>query len=111
MACFAAPLAVGIVTAVFGKKIPAKYHIGWFNALVFGGSLGLLVEHLASGEIVPYPPFLTAMANPADAAAMFAEILSIGVPMLIACAGIWAILVVGANYIGAKAKARARHTA
>ncbi|MFH1722755.1 MAG: hypothetical protein ABH950_09160 [Candidatus Altiarchaeota archaeon] len=93
MACFTAPAAVGIVTTVFRKKIPAKYHIEWFNTLVWGGSAGLFLEHLASGEIVPYPPFLTAMANPADTVTMLAEILAIGVPMLLACVGLWAIMV------------------
>lgn len=111
MACFSAPLAAGILTTVFRKKIPAKYHISWFNTLVFGGSAGLLLEHLSSGEIVPYPPFLTAMANPADAALMFAEILSIGIPMLLACVGVWAVMVFAANHMAASAKSSTVHRA
>jgi LytS/YehU family sensor histidine kinase len=101
MACFAAPLAAGLLTSAFRRRIPGKYRIEWFNALVFGGSLGLAVEHLASGEIVLYPPFLTAMGSPADAAVMLSEIASIGVPMLIACAGVWASMVAIANWIEA----------
>ncbi|MBU0762656.1 MAG: hypothetical protein KKD39_06485 [Candidatus Altiarchaeota archaeon] len=105
MACFSAPLAVGIITTVCRKKIPAKYHIGWFNTLVWGGSAGLFIEHLISGEIVVYPPFLSAMANPADTAVMLAEILHIGVPMLLACIGVWAVMVYAANYLEGQAKA------
>ncbi len=104
MACFTAPAAAAAVTTVFRNKIPAKYHIEWFNALVWGGSAGLLLEHLASGEIVPYPPFLTAMASPAETAVMVAEIISIGVPMLLACATVWAVMVVAVNRIGQSAK-------
>lgn len=111
MACFSAPAAAAVITTVFRKKIPAKYHIQWFNTLVWGGSAGLFLEHLASGEIVPYPPFLTAMANPADAAVMFAEIMAIGVPMLLACTGVWAIMVLAANYIEHSVKTKAAQIA
>ena len=111
MACFSAPAAAALITTIFRKKIPEKYHIQWFNFLVWGGSAGLLIEHLASGEIVPYPPFLTAMANPADTAVMFAEILAIGVPMLLACTGVWAIMVFAANYMENSVKTKATQTA
>ena len=105
MACFSAPATAAIITTVFKKKIPEKYHIGWFNTLVWGGSAGLFIEHLASGEIVTYPPFLTAMESPAETAVMLAEIMSIGVPMLAASAVIWAIMVVTANHIENSVKA------
>ena len=99
MACFTAPAATAIITTLFRKKISARYHIEWFNTLVLGGSAGLFLEHLASGEIVPYWPFLTAMATPADTAVMLAEIMSIGVPMLLACFGVWAVMVIAVNKI------------
>jgi len=95
MACFTAAAAVGLFTTLFRKKIPKKYHIDWLNMLIWGGVLGLTVEHLASGEIVPYPPFLTAMKSPAETAVMLQEIASIGIPMLLACLTVWA----GAVYI------------
>ena len=94
MACFAAPAALGIVTTVFRKKFPKKWHINWLNTMIFGGAIALGVEHVAHGEIVPWPPFLTAMSNPADAAAMFGEILAVGVPMTIALVFVWVVMVV-----------------
>lgn len=94
MACFAAPLALGIITTVFRKKFPEKWHINWLNTMIFGGAIALGVEHVASGEIVPWPPFLTAMSNPADTAAMFGEIIAVGIPMTIALAFVWAVMVV-----------------
>ena len=111
MACFSAPMATAIITTIFRKKIPEKYHIKWFNTLVWGGSAGLFIEHLASGEIVPYSPFLTAMANPADTAIMFAEIMSIGVPMLLACLGIWALMVSSTAYLEHSTQNKAKQTA
>lgn len=94
MACFIVPASVGLFTAVFGKKFPKKWHIGWLNAMIFGGAVGLAVEHYAHGEIVPWPPFLTAMASPAETATMFNEMAAVGIPMTIALVLVWAVLVV-----------------
>ncbi|MFH1404297.1 MAG: hypothetical protein ABIH11_08525 [Candidatus Altiarchaeota archaeon] len=110
MACFSAPMATAVITTIFRKRIPEKYHIGWFNTLAWGGSAGLMIEHLASGEIVPYPPFLTAMANPVDAAVMLSEIMSIGIPMLLACVGVWMAMVYTAAYLEQDAKATVGHS-
>ncbi|MDD5111857.1 MAG: hypothetical protein PHG85_04885, partial [Candidatus Altiarchaeota archaeon] len=68
MACFAAPAALAIVTTAFRKSIPEKYRINWLNAMLWGGVTMFAVEHAANGEIVPYFPYITAMANPADTA-------------------------------------------
>jgi hypothetical protein len=43
----------------------------------------LAFEHLWHGEIVPWPPFLTAMNNPADIAPMLHEIATIGIGMAV----------------------------
>jgi hypothetical protein len=94
MACFTASLAVGIITTVFRKKFPEQWHINWLNAMIWGGSIALLVEHVAHGEIVPWPPFLTAMSNPADTAAMLGEIVTVGIPMTIALILTWVAMVV-----------------
>jgi hypothetical protein len=89
MACFTAPAALGVATFVFRKKFPEKWHIGWLNTMILGATVALGVDHIASGEIVPYPPFLSAMANPADTAAMFGEIVSVGIPMAVALVIVW----------------------
>lgn len=93
MACFIAPLSLGIVTTVFRKKIPENLKIGWLNIMIFGGAIMLAVEHIAHGEIVLYPPFLTAMMTPADIAAMLQEMAVIGGTMTIAMVAIWAVMV------------------
>ncbi len=98
MACFLVPAAVGVVTTVFRKKIPEKLHIKWFNTMIWGAVLALLVEHIWHGEVVPWPPFLTAMGDPGDTAAMLTEMGQIGVPMLIAVTAVWAAMVLIYNH-------------
>jgi hypothetical protein len=104
-------MAAAIVTTIFRGKIPEKYHINWFNTLVWGGTAGLALEHIAHGEIVPYPPFLTAMTNPADMTVMFHEVMTIGVAMLLVCLATWAIMLYVAWYIEHSAKIKAKQTA
>lgn len=111
MACFTAPMSVAIVTTLLRKKIPEKYHINWLNILLWGGTAGLALEHIAHQEIVPYFPFLTAMKSTADTAIMVQEILTIGVGMLTACVVVWVIMVTVASMIEAKSTTRARQVA
>ena len=84
MACFIAPLSLGIVTTVFRKKVPENLKIGWLNIMILGGAIMLAVEHIAHGEIVLYPPFLTAMQTPAEIPAMLQEMAVVGGTMTIA---------------------------
>ena len=99
MACFLVAATVGVFTTAFRNKIPEKYHINWLNIMIWGGVLALLVEHIWHGEIVPWPPFLTAMSDPSDTAEMLAEMGEIGVPMLLIIVAAWAIMVFVANRV------------
>lgn len=93
MACFIAPMSLGIVTTIFRKKFPEKLKIGWLNIMIWGGAIMLAVEHIAHGEIVLYPPFLTAMENPADIPIMLQEMATIGGTMTITILFIWIVMV------------------
>jgi hypothetical protein len=93
MACFIAPMVTGIVTTVFRKKIPAALKISWLNIMLWGGVGMLTIEHIAHGEIVLYPPFLTAMQNTANIPVMLKEIALVGGTMTLAVVLIWAVLV------------------
>uniref|UniRef100_A0A7C6A8K4 Uncharacterized protein n=1 Tax=candidate division WOR-3 bacterium TaxID=2052148 RepID=A0A7C6A8K4_UNCW3 len=99
MACFLVPATTAAVTTSFRKKISAKYHLDWLNAMLWGGVIMLLVEHIAHREIVFYPPFLTAMQNPNDIPTMLKEMATIGLPMTLAIVLVWMIMVVIANKI------------
>ena len=73
MACFTIPLAEGIILSV-AKKIAfkkdaesaLKARLGHLENMLYGGSFLLAIEHIYHGEVVLYPPFLTAMRNPED---------------------------------------------
>jgi len=93
MACFITPMATGIITTIFRKKIPAALKISWLNIMLWGGVAMLVIDHIANGEIVLYPPFLTAMQNPAAIPSMVQEIVIVGGTMTLAIVLIWAILV------------------
>jgi len=93
MACFIAPLSLGIATTIFRKKIPENLKIGWLNIMIFGGAIMLAVEHIAHEEIILYPPFLTAIQTPAEIPVMLQEMLVVGVTMIIAVVCIWAVMV------------------
>jgi hypothetical protein len=86
-------MATGIMTTVFRKKIPAALKIGWLNIMLWGGVAMLAIEHIAHGEVVFYPPFLTAMQNPADIPVMLQEWATVGGTMTIAIVVAWVILV------------------
>ena len=99
MACFLAPATAALITTSIKKKISPKYHIEWLNAMLWGGVVMLAVEHLTHGEIVPYPPFLTAMQNPADIPVMLQELATIGGAMTIAIVAVWIVMILVANQV------------
>ncbi|MGN1119231.1 MAG: hypothetical protein ACI4Q4_02660, partial [Oscillospiraceae bacterium] len=91
MACFIVPATEAIVTTVAQKAL--KHHeektgeettlhisekLGWLNKMLWGGSALLAFEHVWHGEVTPWFPFLTAAADPADAAEMLREMATSG---------------------------------
>ncbi len=93
MACFLAPAVAAIITAGVGKKVPSKYHTEWLSTMLWGGVVMLAVEHIAHGEVVFYPPFLTAMQNPADILVMLQEIATVGGAMTLAIVMVWTVMI------------------
>lgn len=105
MACFLVPTIIGIGAHSQKKRLPESWHAGWLAAMILGGAAGLAVEHVAHGEIVPWPPFLTAMATPAQTAVMLQEMAAVGIPMTLALVAAWAILAYAYNRLPAESKA------
>lgn len=104
MACFIVPAAEAAVTTIVSKavksaegkemaeaevKIPLSRKLGWLNKLLWGGSGLLAFEHVWHGEITPWFPFLSAAANPVDAAQMLREMSVTGVGMAAAVTLAW----------------------
>ncbi|MCD6571663.1 MAG: hypothetical protein J7K62_00115 [Thermoplasmata archaeon] len=106
MACFLVPGAEAVVTTVIqkavGKEKAEKWKLGWLNTLLWGGVILLAVEHIWHGEIVLWPPFLTAMRNPADVAPMLHEMATIGTAMAIVITLTWIVLVALATILPEK---------
>lgn len=124
MACFLAPAAEAIVMTIVKKSmekkeaqkvvlnsetgasdnhaeagIPWSRKLSWLTNLLWGGVFLLAIEHIWHGEVVPWPPFLTAMNNPADIMPMLQEIASVGTSMAILVTLVWAVLVIVADHI------------
>jgi hypothetical protein len=122
MACFLVPAGEAVVTTVVQKviekqgkkggeeksaeaKIKWGKRLGWLNKMLWGGSLLLALEHIWHGEIIATPPFLTAMQNSADTAAMLHEMATVGVAMAVAITFVWGIMVLVSE---AKSRAASR---
>lgn len=119
MACFLVPVGEAVVTTVVQKVVEKRekkavergekkvsgggtasigvrwsQRLGWLNKMLWGGSILLALEHLWHGEIVPWPPFLTAMETPGEVAPMLHEMATYGVAMAVVVTVVWAIMVV-----------------
>ncbi|MCD6170941.1 MAG: hypothetical protein J7J36_00765 [Thermoplasmata archaeon] len=106
MACFLVPGSEAVVTTllqkVVGKEKAEKWKLNWLNTMLWGGFILLAIEHVWHGEVVPWPPFLTAMKNPADTAAMLHEMATAGLAMAIVVTITWAIMVLVASILPKK---------
>jgi hypothetical protein len=122
MACFLAPAGVAIVTTIVQKVVKKKERAGagdqmqkttgkwtqrlrWLNTMLWGGVILLALEHIWHGEVVPWPPFLTAMQTPGDVGPMLHEIATYGVTMAAVILVAWGILVGIAEVVERRAKA------
>ncbi len=125
MACFLVPTAEAIVTTVIAKSAakeekkdytelsaetgaevhekPAKMSfirkLRWLSNMLWGGAVLLCFEHLWHGEVVPFPPFLTAASDPADTAVMLHEMSTVGVCMAILITAVWVGMVIVSHVI------------
>ena len=109
MACFLVPAGEAVVATVVSKvsekkgheeaasdgtvKIPFSQKLKWLTNLLWGGSALLAFEHVWHGEVVPWFPFLTAAADPADAAEMLHEMATVGVSMAVLVTVVWLVMV------------------
>ena len=107
MACFLVSAAEAVVVTAVEKveekkelqtaekkeekvtKVPFSRKLKWLTWMLWGGAVLLAFEHVWHGEVVPWFPFLTAMADPADAAEMFHEMATVGVSMAVLITVVW----------------------
>ncbi|MEM1701869.1 MAG: hypothetical protein QXP02_03075 [Desulfurococcaceae archaeon] len=92
MACFITPLVIGVVVGILSKtskSLRDKLKLNILAYMLIGGALILIAEHAWHGEIVTYPPFLTAMQNPIDVSVILHEIGISGGFMSLAVIATW----------------------
>ncbi len=134
MACFLVSATVGIGTAVarhivkhhenklelegktqlpekFGSDVKWSKKLGYLELTLFSGSFVLALEHILHGEVVPFPPFLTAASDPAETAEMLSEMGTRGVAMLVTLVAAWAIGVFVVDYFKFKKRKENRKEA
>ncbi len=92
-------------------KIPLSRKLKWLTSLLTGGAVLLMFEHIWHGEVVPWFPFLTAMSNAEDAAAMFHEMATVGVCMALLITVVWGVMCVVADALVKKSNAEASEKA
>ena len=81
------------------EKIPFSRKLRWLTWLLWGGAILLAFEHVWHGEVVPWFPFLTAMADPADKAEMLHEMATVGVTMAVLITVVWIGICLAADAI------------
>jgi hypothetical protein len=102
MACFLVPMALAIITSIIQKtarSLAEKLKLWILNTLLWGGVILLALEHVWHGEVVPWSPFLTAMANPADIPVMLHEMATVGTAMSIATFLTWGTILTITHYM------------
>lgn len=82
----------------FGSDIKWSQKLSYLELTLFSGSFLLAIEHILHGEVVPFPPFLTAASNPADLAEMLTEMGTVGFAMLAILLVAWGVGVLIADY-------------
>lgn len=114
MACFLVPMGEAIVTTAVQKVVERRekkvddrktksaglkwsVKLSWLNKLLWGGTILLALEHAWHGEIVPWPPFLTAMESAGGVATMLHEMATVGVAMALTVTAVWGIIVLVAE--------------
>ncbi len=101
MACFLIPMALAIITSIVQRgamRLAERLRLWVLNTLLWGGVILLALEHLWHGEVVPWPPFLTAMANPVDIPAMLHEMATAGTAISAATIATWGAILTVSHY-------------
>ena len=83
----------------FGSDIKWSKKLAYLELTLFTGSFVLAGEHMIHGEVVPFPPFLTAASDPSETSEMLHEMGTTGVLMLGLLVVGWAIGVFVADLI------------
>ena len=82
----------------FGSETKWSKKLAYLELMLFAGSFVLAIEHIIHGEIVPFPPFFTAVGE-GETIEMLKEMGTVGVGMLGILLVVWGIGVLVSDYI------------
>ena len=83
----------------FGSDVKWSKKLSYLELTLWTGSFLLAGEHILHGEVVPYPPFLSAMSSAEDTAEMLQEMGTVGVSMFLLLIVAWAVGVLIVDYV------------
>jgi hypothetical protein len=92
MACFIVPSVLAVIVSIVRRIVKGslkELNLGLLEGLLWGGAGILALEHVWHGEVVPWPPFLTAMQSPGEWVVAVHEMLTVGTAMTLATVGVW----------------------
>jgi hypothetical protein len=92
MACFIVPSVLAVIVSIVRRVVKGslkELNLGLLEGLLWGGAGILALEHVWHGEVVPWPPFLTAMQSPEEWVVAVHEILTVGTAMTLTTVGVW----------------------
>ncbi len=92
-------------------KISLSRKLSWLKYMLWGGVILLAFEHIWHGEVVPFPPFLTALHSPGDTATMLHEMATVGVCMAVLITGVWAVMCLVADAVVRRSAKKAEENA
>lgn len=73
-------------------KITWSKRLSWLLGLLWGGVVLLAFEHFWHGEVIPYPPYLSAMLSADDTKTMLHEMSTVGVSMAVLVTAVWGVI-------------------
>ncbi|MBR2779253.1 MAG: hypothetical protein IKD85_03685 [Firmicutes bacterium] len=86
-------------------RIPFSRKLRWLSALLWGGSILLAFEHFWHGEIIPWFPFLSALADTEGTMGMLREMATVGVGMAVLITLVWGGICLAADRIASREQA------
>jgi hypothetical protein len=92
MVCFIVPSVLAVIVSIVRRIVKGslkELNLGLLEGLLWGGAGILALEHVWHGEVVPWPPFLTAMQSPGEWVVAVHEMLTVGTAMTLATVGVW----------------------
>jgi hypothetical protein len=94
MSCFIVPLIQAAATSAYRRIRPDSTrffgrNLASLEKMLWGGSIMLIVDHIANGELTWKFPFLTALGAEGGVGVVLREMIGVGLPMSLVITLVW----------------------